>query len=414
MPPALSHSDGAQQVVIELSQALHTFGVAAHDLEESMAGTAQAVGIDAKFFVTPTSIFIAFGEAGDRRTTLLRVSPGDVNLDKLCQLYSLQSELTAESLPPIDGVKRVREIVQQPARYGWATTIPATGVATGTAASFFGGGWDEISLAGVLGVLVGSLAWLSSRHPRLRNLLPPAASLLVSLVAVSVCAVVPSVNSGIVTVSALILFIPGLTLTIAMNELATQNLVSGSARFVGAVSQLMILGFGVVLGRSLVAVFTDPVRSPATAGLGLGVISVCLLLTSIALTVLFQARPRDLPFVCVAGFLAYFSAKAGVHFLGPLAGPSLSAFALGVVSNAISRTRRQPASVLLVPGLLLLVPGSIGFQSINELLDKELLHSFESAFMTVLIAAAIVTGLLLANVMLPVGPASRKSNRHPS
>jgi uncharacterized membrane protein YjjP (DUF1212 family) len=412
MPTDSAQSNDARQVIIELANALHTHGVAAHDLEESMAETALALGIEAKYFATPTSIFIAFGAAADHQTTLIRVAPGDVNLDKLCQLYALQAELTDGSLNVTSGLERIREIVRNPARYGWALTIPATGITAATAAPFFGGGWHELGLAGLLGLMVGSLAWLTSRHPRTRNLLLPAASLLVSMVAFSASAVWPNVTSGIVTVSALILFIPGLTLTIAMNELATQNLVSGSARFVGAMSQLMILGFGVALGRSLIAIVVEPVGNPLGDGLGLAVVVICLLLASIAFTVLFQARPRDFPFICMAGFLAFFGAKTGVQILGTLAGPSLAAFVLGTASNMMARLRRKPASVTLVPGLLLLVPGSIGFKSVAELLEKESLQSFESAFTMVLVAAAIVTGMLLANVIVPQEPVTR-SNAKP-
>ena len=111
----------------------------------------------------------------------------------------------------------------------------------------------------------------------------------------------------------------------------------------------------------------------------------------------------------MAGFLAFFGAKTGVQILGPLAGPSLAAVLLGVVSNAIGRIFRQPASVTLVPGLLLLVPGSVGFQSITNLLNEEPVRSFESVFTMVLIAAAIVTGLLLANV---IAPPSGRSKPH--
>jgi len=405
-----TNHNGARQIVIELSSALHIYGVAAHDLEASMVETAKALGVSASFFATPTSIFITFGKAGEHQTTLLRVTPGDVNLDKLCSLYSVQEELTAGSLATEEALLRVRDIVRSRARYGWYWLVPANGLAAATAAPFFGGDWDEFAIAGVLGLIVGCLAWLTSRHERTRNLLTPTASLTVSMVAFALGAVLPNTASGIVTVSSLILLIPGLTLTIAMNELATQNLASGSARFIGAMSQLLILGFGVALGRSLVALFVETVANKPGEGLALPFIIASLVLASIAFTVLFQARPRDWPLICIAGFLAFFGAKFGVQILGPLAGPSLAAALLGVSSNIVARIRREPASVTLVPGLLLLVPGSVGFNSIIDLLNQEPIRSFESAFTTVLIAASIVTGLILANVLVPQSTPRQKPN----
>jgi uncharacterized membrane protein YjjB (DUF3815 family) len=51
---------------------------------------------------------------------------------------------------------------------------------------------------------------------------------------------------------------------------------------------------------------------------------------------------------------------------------------------------------------LLLVPGSIGFRSLSSLLDREVVTGMETAFTMVLIAAGLVAGLLLANVVTPI------------
>ncbi|NNJ26013.1 hypothetical protein LzC2_20920 [Planctomycetes bacterium LzC2] len=395
------------QIIIELASALHRYGVPAHELEELMSETAAALGVVAQYSAGPTAIYIAFGQPSDHQTTMIRVSPGEVDLAKLRSLYDLQETLTAGTTDATAGLAAVREIVQRPPRFGAAWTAPATGLVGATAAPFFGGGWHEAAVAGVLALLVGTLAWLSSKRSRLQNLLLPASSVLVSAVAIGVGTLVPDVTAAIVTVSALILFIPGLTLTIAMNELAAQNLISGSARFAGAIAQLMMIGFGVELGRSLVALVAAPVVARPEPGLGDPLVAASLFVASLAFTVLFQARARDFGWICVAAFVAFFGARLGVLLLGPLAGPSVAAFGVGAFSNGIGRWRKQPALVTLLPGLLLLVPGSVGFKSVTQLLDHDSARSFESVFNTLLIAAAIVTGLLFANVAVARRPGER-------
>ena len=151
----------------------------------------------------------------------------------------------------------------------------------------------------------------------------------------------------------------------------------------------------------MVALFASPVANPAGPSLPLVFLVVSLLFASVAFTILFQARPRDFFWIALAGFIAFFTSKYSVQYLGPLAGPSLAAATLGCLSNLLCRWRRQPVSITLVPGLLLLVPGSLGFHSIAALLDKQLINSFESAFTMVLVAAAIVSGLLFANLVVP-------------
>lgn len=400
-PPAETTQNQSAALIVDLSSALHTFGVAAHDLEESMTETAAALGITASFFATPTSIFISFGTFPDQQTTLLRVRPGDVNLEKLEQLYELNRNIVFGVVSVQEGLHRVGEILAKPARYGSAVSVLAFALATSTAAVIFGGGVEELLASLVIGALIGLLARFTSGHSAAQPLFLPAASLLASVIATVLGIISEDITSGIVTVSSLIILIPGLSLTIAMNELATQNLASGTARIAGSLSQLLIIGFGVALGRSVVSIIANPVSNLPGESLPLPMTVFSLFFAALAFTILFQAPPRDFIWIALAGFIAFFSSQYSVKFLGPLAGPSLAAAVLGCLSNMLSRWRKQPVSVTLVPGLLLLVPGSLGFRSISALLDKQMINSFESAFTMVLVAASIVAGLLFANLVTP-------------
>jgi len=79
----------------------------------------------------------------------------------------------------------------------------------------------------------------------------------------------------------------------------------------------------------------------------------------------------------------------------------VGAFTAAVVSNTFARIRHQPAELTLVPAIVLLVPGSIGFSSLSSLLDRQVVPGVESAFRTVMISVALTTGLLIADVLVP-------------
>ena len=49
----------------------------------------------------------------------------------------------------------------------------------------------------------------------------------------------------------------------------------------------------------------------------------------------------------------------------------MGAFVVAAASNLYSRALDRPVRHPLVPALLLLVPGSLGFQSLSSLLDRE-------------------------------------------
>jgi uncharacterized membrane protein YjjB (DUF3815 family) len=85
-------------------------------------------------------------------------------------------------------------------------------------------------------------------------------------------------------------------------------------------------------------------------------------------------------------------------------GVALSSWLLGSFSNGLARYSGRPAATTLVPGLLVLVPGSFGFRSVQALLNHDVVSGVEIGFSTTMTAMALVTGLFLAN--LTVAPRS--------
>ena len=55
----------------------------------------------------------------------------------------------------------------------------------------------------------------------------------------------------ITAVAGVVLLLPGFTLTIALSELATQNLLAGTGRLVGAFILLFMMGAGLAIGTQV-------------------------------------------------------------------------------------------------------------------------------------------------------------------
>jgi uncharacterized membrane protein YjjB (DUF3815 family) len=54
-----------------------------------------------------------------------------------------------------------------------------------------------------------------------------------------------------------------------------------------------------------------------------------------------------------------------------------------------------------VPGIVLLVPGSVGYRSMTSLMERQTVEGIERAFSMILTAVALVAGLLIAGVIAP-------------
>lgn len=403
-------SEAATAFLIKLARALHAHGMAADRLEEALAHVSRRLGIEAQYLVTPTSIIASIGPALDARTFLLRVTPGAADLGKLSLLHDLVREVIDGELDPAAAAAAVDRLAARGGAYPDWLSIPSAAMVSGAAAVFFDGGIAEVAGAAVVGLLVGLLLQAAASAPRLRMVIPAIAAFTAVLTVSILDPLFASWTAAAATapfipvLAGLIVLLPGLTLTIAVSELATGHWVSGTARFVGSLVVFLQLGFGIALaGRALEllpGLEAVPWRAAAAAPQALPWWAVALALPTIAagLMVLFAARPRHAPLILLAATAAFLGARLGSRALGPELGVLLGALLVGWLGHLASRARPLPSAVAILPGILMLVPGGLGFRSLSALLAHDVVSGIETAFATVLIAFSLVTGLLVASL----------------
>jgi uncharacterized membrane protein YjjP (DUF1212 family) len=389
----------AETFLLQLGQALHAHGTPADRLEQSVGSCARALGLQAQLFATPTSFFAAFGAPGDQATHLVRVEPGEIDLGRLAELDALTDEVEQGRISSVAAEARLAAIVAGPRRWSRSASAMSFGVASGSAACFFGGSELDVACSGVLGTLLGVLAGVCGRRPALSRIFEPAAAALVTALAL-VAASLSSLSAEVVTLSALIVLVPGFTLTIALSELATRHWASGTARLAGAGVVFLTLGFGVALGGSVQRLLPElpaVVQAPLPGWAEV----VALLVAPLAFAVLFGARKIDMPAILVASVAGYLGARLGAATLGPELGVCVGALVVGSGSNLLASVTGRPGLVTLVPGIMLLVPGSMGFRSVSSFLARDTVSGMEAAFQMGLVATSLVAGLLLAHALVP-------------
>jgi uncharacterized membrane protein YjjP (DUF1212 family) len=398
---AIGEHDPRISFAITLARALHRYGTPAHRLEETMKMLLGRLGLEGAFFAMPTGIFASFGTPESHRTSLIRTDTGELSLEKLSLLDELADDVIKGEIGLSDGSRRVEAIVAAPPRYPTVLMVLSFALASGTAARFFGGGWREMLVAGAIGMVTGATALAVGPSESARRVFEIVAAVIASALATLAALAVAPFSIYVATLAGLIFLVPGLTLTTAMTEIATGNLVSGTARLTGAVLTFLELGFGVALGSQIARLLPQaPVPMPP-APLDAWTLWLALIITPFAFTVLLQARPRDAGWIMLACILGFGAARLGALLLGPELGALVGACGLGLGANLFARLQKRPAAVPLLPGLILLVPGSVGFGSLSKFIERDVMSGVEAAFSVLLVAVALVTGLLLANVIAP-------------
>lgn len=397
----MEHPDQlARTFVLELGTALQQFGAPTHRLESVLTAVSNHLGLRGQFFSTPTQFMAGFGQVGAQDVAMVRVEPGEVDLERLADLDALADIVVGGELDVAQGLARVREIRDAPARHPSWLMVIAFGLVSATAGRFLGGGFYEMATAGVIGLVTGGFALAFTRTIAGSRVFELIAAFVAAALANAAAHVGVPVSPTVATLAGLIVLIPGLTLTVAMTELATRNLVSGTARLTAAAIVFLEIAFGLALAEAImVRLFGAPPVGAITT-LPIWSEPVALLVATGSIAVLFRAHPRSTFAIVIAGVSAFYSARFGAWLLGPELGACIGGFVLAAGSNVYARILNKPAMVPLVPGILLLVPGSLGFRSLSSMIRDDVLTGIDKGFAMILVSVSLVAGLLIANAAI--------------
>jgi uncharacterized membrane protein YjjP (DUF1212 family) len=390
--------------VIELARRLHQYGAAAPRLEQAIGNAAQKLGLVCDVLSTPTSIVLSFsapdGDGIAELTQVVRIAPGDVNLARLCRVDEIADHVADGSLDPRRGMAQLRALARPLSRAAlWATAV-SYGLSAGAVAVLFRTSWQDAVVAGVIGLLIGALAVAGYGRPRLAVASDAIAALVATFIATMVGAWLVPLTLNLVVLSALIVLVPGMSLTNAVRELTSQHLASGVARFAGASATILKLTFGTIAAAQVCAV-----AHIVPAGRGLPPVPLwwqwpALVVAAFAFAMLFQTARRDYPLVLAAVFVGYLVTYWSGNALGAPFGVFVGGLVLGAGSNLYARVMHRPGALVREPGVLLLVPGSVGFRSVSDLLNNQIASGTHIAILLVTLLISLVAGLLFGDLLV--------------
>ena len=387
---------------------LHSAGVPAHQFERMMTALADKLGFHCQVLSSPTAIFLSFhyqDDEDDQRPIpmqLERMTPPSINLGNTAELYSMGNGL-------LDGEISIKQAHvdlrnwQPEQLYPLWLQIICWGLTGGAVAVMLSASWAGIAAASLTCALLGVLVTQAGDVLR-EGGLEAIAALFSTFLVFGLDRLVHGLDVFVVIMSSLIVLIPGLGLTIAVNELSTDHLASGSARLAGALVTLLKLSLGVLIGTVVVGWFgwstdieslaqlpapPDWFRWPA------------LLAAAFSFAVLFSARKKDFHIAMLAAIVSYVISRIGVAVGGLEFGVLLASMSIAVLANLYGRVFKQTGALIRVPGIILLVPGTIGYHGATALFLDGGANLTDTTLLALRLLISLVGGLLFGNTLLP-------------
>lgn len=403
--------DERVRFITELARRLHLVGVSASRLEGAIRSVALSIGVRVEIWSTPTGLLLSLSDAArsnaTQETRVLRLEPGDIQLGALAKLDAIAERVVAGAMSLEEASAAMQALDQPTTTKQQLMTVGAFGLAAAAVAGLLRTAWIDVSVAAVIGLLIGWLAILSSTRPHLAAAFEAVAALVATALATAFAHFVAPLSLQTVIVAALIVLMPGLSLTTAVSELASNQLVTGTTRFAGAMTVLLKLTFGSVAASQLMlAIGWTPMPGTPEA-LPRWVELIAMVAAAASFAVLFRASRRDIPLVMGAAILGYVLTRLGSGWLGPVASGTFAgsvffaSLVMAALANVYGRWKQRPGQLVRVPGIMLLVPGSVGFRALSFVMERDYTLGFDTLVAVLSAILALVAGLLFGSLLVP-------------
>ena len=397
--------------LLDLGATLSSYGCPSYRVEDVLRAIADIEGFRAEPFALPTGLFLrvvpkdAAAHAPEVHR-MTRVSDQGADLERLVLVDEIFNDVIDRRATIEQARARIRAAAKKPPHWPAPLVWLATAAASAAAAVFFRGALVDVAVAALVGAVIGGARVLLLRSVARQRLYEFLGGLLAAVCAWLAARAWPSASPEVIVLAGAISLFPGMTFTTGLAEVAQKSLVSGGARLMEAAVTLLLILFGVALVAGLqevtgVSLPAGASLGAARVGLGLGWHAAALVVASLSFAVLFQTPRRFVWAALASGATGYAATALALRHLPNHVAAFGAALAVCVLANLLARATRRPAQLFQLPGMMLLVPGSFGFLSLDEFLRGAVVEGAAHGFAMVLVSAALVIGVLVANVVAP-------------
>ncbi len=394
--PLTAHADASVRFLVRLGEAMVDAGSPIVQVDATLRRVAEVNGLPDVAVVTfPTALMVSVPQHDTVQTAVSGAGTRVLRLDQVGDVLHLADAAARGDVRPRAGLVRLDAIVRsEPASTALRRSAGYVTVAAGLSL-VLGGGWLDVLVAAVLGGAVAVLTALTRRVPAVyQGLLVAVCAFAVAVPVLLLVRTGWSVGLLAPLVAPLVTFLPGALLTTGVIDLATRQMIAGSARLAAGVMQLVLLALGITAAAGLVGVPAADVGSGGGQPLGWAGPWIGVLVYAVGVVLHNDAHRGALPWITLVLVVAYAGQVLGGVLLGAVVSSFVGALAMTPVAMlAATRPSGPPFLVTFLPGFWVLVPGALGLVGVTSAIG----HSTDQAVTTI-----VTTGVSMVAISLGV------------
>jgi uncharacterized membrane protein YjjP (DUF1212 family) len=395
--------DEAFSFIVKLGKAAHGYGSTATRLGAFLSRLTRTLGYDGVFRSRPTEIVFAVreDESSPQRIHLVTMPGTGLDLNRLAVVGELVDEMESGEISLADASGRLDEIEKIPQPWGRATGPFSYAFVGAGFAVLLSASWWNVLFAALLSAVVFGMVELSGRFgPRTAAWLPLSTAFVAGFLACLAQTQIPELNIVVVTLAAILVLIPGFSVSVGMVELVSNHVVSGMANLMNGLVYLAKQFAGAWLGVGMAKLLWNVSSAPGGTPVDAQWLWLFMPLMIIGLCVVFQTSRRDFVWAFFACVIAYLGVLLGSVLIDGNLGNLVGTVLAVVFANAWAAYTGRPTSIVLLPAIILLVSGSIGFRGLATMASGQVAAGQLQFMQMFVVALTIAAGLLVGNTLI--------------
>lgn len=251
------NSERLLNLAADMGCRLMSSGAEIYRVEESMDRLLRAYGMeDAEVFAIPNCIIVSVTTRdGHPITRMRRVAAHGTDIDQMERCNDLNRLLCSQT-PPLEEAQAMLEAIPSlTARFSPVTTLLGYGISPFFFVPLFGGSAQDMLCAMLVGLLIGLFQVYGGRifggNSFLHTTLSSAAASVLALLLVEMGI---GQRVDIITISALMMLVPGVALTNAMREIMAGDTLSSISHASNALLSGVAIALGTAVGIALIQI----------------------------------------------------------------------------------------------------------------------------------------------------------------
>jgi len=391
-----THTTDTLTFTARLGQALARYGAPAHRVEDVLHILTHNLDAKGVFSAGPSLLLMEFWDGQKTEVRMRRIHSNEIDLSRLLALDRLFNQVSDKNMTPSDGLIALEEIIKAPPRFKPWVDCLAFALTGAAATPMFGGGVNDMLLGFISGASVGIVTHLA--HPRLAI---PLGGFVAAFLVTLLSTMFSYANIDAVTLSAIIVLVPGFTITAGVAELVSHNVTAGVSRLGGALVTALSLSFGVLWGSAVGSTLVDTSLVVASSPAPHGLVWAMVFVAAITISILFRAPFKQWGWILLTSALTFGAIDLASASMRPDLAVFIGGLTLGCASNLHARLKDVPTGITRMPGLLFLVPGSLSFLSIQAVMSGQSEEAMAALGQLTLVAIALVMSLVVAGSLVP-------------